>query len=176
MSIQSRDDLEKWYDAPDPWGYEQSTDDLNRRAMLLAVLPEKQYSRVLDIGCGDGFVTHRLPGESIIGVDLSEKALDFARRRQTPHVDYRALSIFDLPHANVGKFDLVVITGVLYPQHIGEGQLLVYTIIDELLEPGGHLVCAHITEWYRCQFPYISLTREYYRYREFSHVVEVYVK
>jgi hypothetical protein len=76
----------------------------------------------------------------------------------------------------MGRFDLVVITGVLYPQYIGEGQRLVYTIIDDLLEAGGHLVSAHIAEWYQCRFPYISVTREYYRYREFSHVLEVYIK
>ncbi len=176
MSIQSRDELEKWYQTPDPWGYEGNADDLNRRAMLLSVLPKKRYARVLDIGCGDGFVTHRLPGAAIVGVDLSEKAIEYAKRRETPHIDYRQLSLFDLPGAELGRFDLVVITGVLYPQYIGDGHLLAYTIVDDLLEPGGHLVCAHITEWYRCRFPYTTISREYYRYREYSHILEVYVK
>lgn len=176
MSIQSREELESWYRIPDPWGYESNTDDLNRRAMLLSVLPKKRYERVLDIGCGDGFVTHRLPGAVILGVDLSEKAIEYAKRRETPHIEYRRLSLFELPAARLGHFDLVVITGVLYPQYVGNGHLLAYTIVDDLLESGGHLVCAHIAEWYRSRFPYVTVSREYYRYREYSHILEVYVK
>lgn len=176
MDIQSREELDAWYNKPDPWGYEENPDDLNRRAMLLSVLPKKRYARVLDIGCGNGFVTCRLPGDGIVGVDLSEKAIAYAKQRATPHIEYRQASVFDLSDDRLGCSDLIVISGVLYPQYIGAGRLLVYTIIDELLEPGGHLVCAHITEWYECRFPYITITREYYKYRNYSHVLEVYMK
>ena len=169
--------MEKWYEKPDPWGYESNKEDLTRRAMLLSVIPQKRYERVLDIGCGDGFITQRLPGESIIGVDLSANAIAHAQSRKLSHIEFLQKSIFELPETEWNHcFDLIIITGVLYPQYIGKGHLLVYTIIDELLKPGGHLICAHIFEWYKCRFPYITITREYYRYREFSHILEVYVK
>jgi 2-polyprenyl-3-methyl-5-hydroxy-6-metoxy-1,4-benzoquinol methylase len=177
MAIQSKENLEEWYEKPDPWGYETNPADLNRRAMLLSVIPQKPYARVLDIGCGNGFVTNRLPGDSIIGIDQSENAIAYARSRKAPHIEFLQKSFFELQEANWSRrFDLIVITGVLYPQYIGEGRLLAYTIIDELLKPGGHLVCAHILEWYQCRFPYITVTREYYPYRDYSHILEVYVK
>ncbi len=177
MPVQSREELEQWYEKPDPWGYETNPDDLNRRAMLLSVLPRKRYKNVLDIGCGDGFVTWRLPGDSIVGVDISANAIAYAKSKNHPNVEYLQKSLFELPEMGwQHRFDLIVITGVLYPQYIGEGRMLAYTIIDDLLELGGHLVSAHILEWYHCRFPYITLTREYYRYREYSHILEVCLK
>ena len=72
--------------------------------------------------------------------------------------------------------DLIVITGVLYPQYIAESIRLVYVLIDRLLKPGGILVCSHIYEWYKVRFPYLTVSREYFAYREFSQVLEVYCK
>jgi predicted TPR repeat methyltransferase len=69
--LQPLDDLEKFWGNPDPWGYENNPDDLNRRAKLLSVLPEKEYQKVLDLGCRNGFVTTHLPGKEITGLDLS---------------------------------------------------------------------------------------------------------
>ena len=48
-----------------------------------------------------------------------------------------ALSLFDLPTLQWDQsFDLIVITGVLYPQYIAQGETLAYTIIDNLLKTG----------------------------------------
>ena len=175
--LQSIDELETWYEKPDPWDYENNPDDLKRRAMLLSVLPEKQYRKVLDIGCGDGFVTVRLPGEEIIGIDISANAISHASKKTLPHIEYHRYSLFDLPELGWDQsFDLIVITGVLYPQYVGDSELLAYVIIDDLLQPGGHLVSCHIEEWYRARFPYITLKREYYPYREHTHILEVYLK
>ncbi len=177
MAVQSKGDLEHFYERPDPWGYEDNPGDLNRRARLLAALPEKPYARVLDIGCGEGFVTSRLPGDLVVGIDLSANAVARAKSRSESHVTYMQRSLFDLPHAwRTELFDLIVVTGVLYPQYIGRAYLLAFTIIDNLLKVGGHLVCSHIFDWYKFRFPYTTLTREYYRYRDYTHVLEVYVK
>ena len=175
--LQSIGELEKWYEKPDPWDYENNPDDLKRRSMLLSVLPEKKYSKVLDIGCGDGFLTVRLPGEEIIGVDISANAISHAKKNGLPHIEYHRYSLFDLPGLGWDQsFDLIVITGVLYPQYIGDSESLAYIIIDDLLQHGGHLVSCHIEEWYRARFPYITLKREYYPYREHTHILEVYLK
>lgn len=175
--LQSIEELEKWYEKPDPWDYENNPDDLRRRAMLLSILPEKKYKKILDIGCGDGFVTVRLPGEEIIGIDISANAIGHARKNALPHIKYHQCSLFDLPGLGWGQsFDLIVITGVLYPQYVGNSESLAYIIVDDLLQPGGHLVSCHIEEWYRARFPYITLECEYYPYREYTHVLEVYLK
>lgn len=177
MPIQSKDELEQFYDRPDPWNYSDNDADLVRRARLLAVIPRRQYAQVLDIGCGNGFVTSRLPGEAITGVDLSSNAISYATAVADSRTTYLQKSFFDLSQAGwTNQFDLVVITGVLYPQYIGQSLLLASTIIDDLLSPGGHLISAHISECYRFRFPYTTLTREYYQYRDYTHVLEVYEK
>jgi len=170
-------ELEKWWEKEDPWNYNQNPDDQNRRAMLLSLLPKKQYERILDIGCGDGFITSRLPGREVIGVDVSTNAIQQAQKNSLPHIQYQLCSLFDLPTMGWAQnFDLIVITGVLYPQYIGDSELLAYLIIDNLLQSTGHLVSCHIDEWYSSRFPYVTLHREFYPYREFNHILEVYQK
>jgi 2-polyprenyl-3-methyl-5-hydroxy-6-metoxy-1,4-benzoquinol methylase len=177
--LQPIDELEKWWEAPDPWLYEKNPDDLNRRALLLSLLPKRQYDRILDIGCGNGFVTERLPGKEVIGIDVSANAVEHARQRgkEHSHITYLQHSLFDLPHLCWSSlFDLIVITGVLYPQYIAQSERLAYIIINNLLLPAGHLVSCHIDEWYKSRFPYVTVSREYYPYREYDHILEVYLK
>jgi predicted TPR repeat methyltransferase len=175
--LQPLEELEEFYQKRDPWNYQDTADDATRKAMLLSVLPERSFERVLDIGCGDGFVTECLPGDQIIGVDVSANAIMHAKEKGMPHIEFLQHSLFDLPALGWGQgFDLIVITGVLYPQYIGDSEMLVYTIVDDLLKPGGCLVSCHIEDWYRARFPYITTHREYYAYREYFHLLEVYTK
>lgn len=50
----------------------------------LSFLPAKQFHRILDIGVGNGATTHylsqRFKAESIIGIDISQKAIEQAKR------------------------------------------------------------------------------------------------
>lgn len=177
--IQKIEEIEKFWEDPDPWNYENNPDDLKRRALLLSLLSKDKYKKILDIGCGNGFVTVNLPGDEIIGIDISTNAINHAKNRSKglDHIKYFRASLFDLVEYNWDRaFDLIVITGVLYPQYIGHSELLVYLIIDNMLQVGGHLVTCHIEEQYNARFPYITLRREYYPYREFSHILEVYLK
>ena len=74
------------------------------------------------------------------------------------------------------KFDLIVITGVLYSQYIGKSSSLIYKIIDSLLVPKGILVSVHINDWYNCQFPYLKLKQRFYNYRNYNHKLEIYTR
>ncbi|RMG03040.1 MAG: class I SAM-dependent methyltransferase [Nitrospirae bacterium] len=177
--MQSRKELEEFYGSEDPWGYDDNPHDRLRLNTLLSALPERSYRNVLDIGCGNGFVTVNLPGDRVTGVDISENAIKYARERSRhlSHISYLQASLFDLPFMSFDcRFDLIVITGVLYPQYIGESKLLIYQICDDLLDGDGVLVSCHISEWYSCRFPYITIHREYYPYREYTHLLEVYYK
>jgi len=174
--VQSKEELEEWYSNPDPWGYNTNRDDLLRKRRILSALPQLDYQRVLDIGCGNGFVTKDLPGKEIIGIDISENAIRWATQNAPPHIRYICASLFDLPDLDLPPMDLIVINGVLYSQYIGKSNRLVYIIIDRLLPPGGILVCSHIYEWYQSRFPYLTVSREYFPYREYSQILEVYSK
>ena len=181
MAVQTKAEIEGLYSTEDPWQYDSTPDDAERRARLLSAIPIRRYRRTLDVGCGNGFLTVHLPGRKVIGCDLSEAAINWARKRVAEGSDnerftFFASSIFELTPEKQGTFDLIVITGALYPQHIGSSWSLVNGIIDRLLEPGGILATCHISEWCRHRFPYLRIDQAYYPYREYIHCLEVFIK
>ncbi|GKS58992.1 hypothetical protein YTPLAS18_25190 [Nitrospira sp.] len=176
QDMQSFEDLEHWYHQADPWGYESNPDDHKRVEMLLSELPSGRYRRVLDIGCGEGFVTRKLPGEEVVGIDVSRSAVDRARQHESHRLKFMQCSLFDAATLPGVPFDLVIITGVLYDQYIGRSLPMIYRIVDDLLADDGILVSIHIDTWYRARFPYLMLKECFYPYREYVHRLEVYGK
>jgi len=174
--LQPIKDLEDWHKEDDPWGYEDNPEDIKRRDILLSEIPNKSYKNVLDIGCGQGFITKHLPGPSIIGVDISHEAIKKAKKIESDRIKFVQSSLFELNKIFAGKFDLIIITGVLYPQYVANSLNLAYKIIDKLLEDSGILVSVHINSWYKARFPYLLLDVFSYDYREYMHRLEVYVK
>ncbi|MGE0312628.1 MAG: trans-aconitate 2-methyltransferase [Lautropia sp.] len=175
-TLQPLEELERFYETEDPWGYESSPEDTRRREIVLSEIPARDYARVLDIGCGHGFVTSRLPGRDILGVDVSERAIEQARRIARPGLRFARCSLFELPALNEPPFDLVVITGVLYPQYIGASAPLVTRLIDAVLAREGILVSVHISAWTNIRFPWVRLSEHAYAYHDYVHRLEVYAK
>lgn len=179
--IQTATELNEWHSKDDPWDYRSNLSDQKRKDLLAFELPKLSYHQVLDIGCGQGFVTRELPGKHITGVDISDQAIKRAKRitqqKKLKHISFKTGNLFEI-NSLVGKkkFDLVVITGVLYPQYIGDSSTLVYHLIDQVLAPGGILASVHIEDWYSCRFPYLKIREHFYKYREFFHRLEIYCK
>lgn len=177
---QSLQDLDAFYGTEDPWSYDTSPDDHRRIEALRESLPRIPFQRTLDIGCGNGFVTVHLPGRHVVGVDLSPRAIEWARARAKrigKQIDYRIASVFDIDRVvDAHSFDLVVVTGVLYEQYIGKSHDLIALKIDRILREGGYVALVHIAEWYRAGLPYRLIDRQIYQYREYSHIIEVYKK
>jgi 2-polyprenyl-3-methyl-5-hydroxy-6-metoxy-1,4-benzoquinol methylase len=182
MSIQPLEELEQFYQNDDPWNYETTPDDAHRKSTLISEIPERSYQNVLDIGCGHGFITRDLPGQDILGVDLSFNAIQQANnwlKKMPPshkQIQFLQSSLFDLPNHLNSRYDLILITGVLYPQYIGESNRLVYCIIDQLLKEDGILITCHINEWLTARFPYLLLESFFFSYRQYTQRLEVYVK
>lgn len=174
--IQSKEELDDWYSEDDPWGYFKNPQDAIRKARILTAIPKFDFENVLDIGCGNGFLTNDLPGKNVIGMDISQKIVDWANQHTAPNTRYLCGSLFDLPTLDLPPMNLIVITGVLYPQYMAASHLLVYILIDQLLKSGGILLCSHIFDWYDFRFPYLTIKREYFPYREYTQLLEVYVK
>lgn len=101
---QSKEELEKWYKNPDPWAYQTTQDDLDRKEKIINMLPIR-YQRAIDIGCGEGFITCDLPATDIHGIEIS----DLAASRLPWNVKR-------VP-APEGMYDLVVTAGTLYAQY-----------------------------------------------------------
>lgn len=174
--IQKKEELEQWYNNEDPWGYNDNKDDITRKEILLSEIPKIKFKNVLDIGCGQGFITKDLPGETVYGVDISESAINLANKISNNSLIFRQGSVFEIDKLFDIKFDLIIITGVLYSQYIGKSSNLIYLLIDKILNENGVLISVHINEWYQVQFPYLRTKQFYYDYRQYTHNLEIYSK
>ncbi len=181
VELQKPGELDEFYEKPDPWNYRSNPDDERRRVELMSLLPRRNYARCLDIGCGNGFVTFFLPGDEVVGIDYSQKAVQWASEliAEQPRPErfrFECLSLFDPRLRELGRFDLVVVTGVLYEQYIGRGKAVVRNLVDEMLEEGGVLASSHIRDWSPLRFPYSLLDVTVYPYRDYTHQLEIYRK
>ena len=63
--MQTKQELENWYEQEDPWDYTITEDDIYRTHFYLTVLEDLDgtYERALDIGAGEGFITKDLPAK-----------------------------------------------------------------------------------------------------------------
>lgn len=91
--------------------------------------------KVLDYGCGSGYGTKMLSenAESVIGVDISKEAIDFAQNNySSPNLEFKTI-----PEISDEKFD--VITSFQVIEHVPNDNKYVEDL-KKLLNPGGHLL------------------------------------
>ena len=92
--------------------------------------------KVLDIGCGGGYLTNSLAkkGHIVSGIDLSEQSLEIAKSQDTSHsVDYQRASAYELPYSD-GLFDAVCAMDLL--EHV-EHPAQVVSEASRVLKKGG---------------------------------------
>ena len=123
------------------------------RADLLALLPDVDGRRVLDLGCGAGQLARYLAmtgAAEVVGVDVSERMLALARAEWAhPRVTYcrGAVEYVMFPPA---RFDLVVSSLVL---HYVDDYAGVVSRIAAWLAPGGVLVYSTEHPIYTARLP-----------------------
>lgn len=92
-------------------------------------------SKVLDIGCGAGFLTNFLAeeGHEVHGIDLSAPSLQIAKQNDlTQKVQYQVASAYSLPYPDA-SFDAVTAMDLL--EHVEEPQKVIAEAA-RLLRPG----------------------------------------
>lgn len=96
------------------WGWEYLTYLKHIQELIISLQP----TSVLDVGCGDGRLIGLLKEsvEHVVGVDLSERAIQYARAFH-PEVDFRVINANQLDE----EFDVVVAMEVL--EHIPTEQV-----------------------------------------------------
>lgn len=77
----------------------------------LSFLPAKQFHHILDLGVGNGATTYylsqRFKAESIIGIDISEKAIEQAKRLHSDHtITFKQANIEKTDYPS-NSFDLI---------------------------------------------------------------------
>jgi len=103
---------------------------------------QERKVKVLDIGCGDGFIGERLlaagvPIEQCVCFDVSKNMLEEARKRIGPHP---AFVFTDNPGSLKGPFDLITASSVFH-HLLDPGDLA--ASINKWLVPGGLVIGAH---------------------------------
>jgi SAM-dependent methyltransferase len=122
---QVREFMESLWQRGDPWDIERSVYERRRCEHLLKMIDGPRYARVLEIGCGAGYLTRLLAplANQLVALDISQTAIDRARALGTGStaVDFRVANIMDYkPHVD-GPWDLIVFSdtmcylGWLYP-------------------------------------------------------------
>ena len=114
--------------------------DIIETPIITKMLPPLKDRKILDIGCGMGqhaMQYSRAGAKSVLGTDISEKMLGFARENNSAeNITYLRLAFEDLEQLDE-KFD--VITSSLAFDYSEDFALLMKKI-HALLNDGGHLV------------------------------------
>lgn len=114
--------------------------DCMESPILLSMLPQVQGKTVLDLGCGMGQHARQyaeLGAASVLGIDLSEKMLSYARQHFSgPNITYQRMAMEELPQLK-GRFDLI--TSSLTFDYVEDLNHLMASIYARLKD-GGHLV------------------------------------
>ena len=103
---------------------------------LRAKCPEKSAVRICEVGCGQGYLTYALTraGYDSIGVDISSKAIDLARRRYGDH--YFCGDIEEFVGSN-DKLNVIIATELI--EHL-ENPVAFGRKMLAALKPGGCLI------------------------------------
>jgi len=110
-------------------GFERSLAELFQRAAPRSVL---------DVGCGEGVLTHNwaqgLEGR-VVGIDLEDPAIQAEwEKRQAPNLEYRVMKAENLPFGD-GEFDLACAIEVL--EHVPDPE---HTVAEMARVSRGHLL------------------------------------
>jgi SAM-dependent methyltransferase len=134
-----RGSIQRQFDKLAPvWDAMRSAGHRESLEAALEVLPEAPR-RVLDIGTGTGTaaraIAARLPAAGVVGIDVSERMVDEARRllptELAGRVRFERADASSLPFRD-GSFDLVMLSNMIP----------FFDEIDRVLAPGGHVVFA----------------------------------
>jgi len=101
----------------DPWELETSDFEQAKYDRQLAILGDRRYGRVLEVGCGAGWFTTKLAvlSDQIVAIDISPEAIAHAQATRTaPVIDYRIVNIMDYDPRDDGPWDLILLSETIY--------------------------------------------------------------
>lgn len=154
--MQSREELERFYNTPDPWKYQENQDDILRKQHILSAC-KGNWKSALDVGAGEGWITKDLPAKKLYAYELSDNA-----SKRLPESIQRV-------HEPT-KAELVLASGVLYKQYNYE------EIADIILKSATkRIVTCNIKGWEQDILPKEwEVSTFEFPYRKFIEVLRIY--
>ena len=117
-SAKARRFFDRLWQAGDYWQLDKDPFERDKYYQQLALVKDRRYGKVLEIGCGSGLFTRALApvAEKVVGIDVSPSAIDRAKSLGTANgvIDFRCLSALDYEPKKDGPFDLVVMSETIY--------------------------------------------------------------
>ena len=113
--------------------------DRLRRLCVDKFVRPKPGERLLDLGCGPGYVLEYLSAVDYVGFDTEARYIDYARERYAGRGGFHC-AVFSERHAEtLEPFHAVLLFGLLHHLDDGEaGRLL--GLLGRCLKPGGRIV------------------------------------
>lgn len=155
--MQTKEELETWYQNKDPWGYETNRDDQIRKENIINAIERfcPDLKSIVDIGAGEGFVTKDLPADIIYGSDFSELA-----ESRFPE---------NVKRWNGEKTEAVISTGTLYQQY---NHFKIATEIRETAQK--YVIISGIKDWLVSYNFGKIIYQEEFPYREYNQQLTIY--
>ncbi len=95
--------------------------------------------RVLDVGCGPGYVIEYLPQVDYVGLDIDAQYIEYAQRRYGDAGEFHCVELTDQNADSFGEFDVVMLNGVVH--HLDDQQTVdLLKLLRSCLTPGGRVV------------------------------------
>lgn len=97
-----------------------------RHGAIDFLFKHKPGTKILDVGCGPGSHTHYFIDSNYLGLDLSAKYIQSANERYKQYDNINFLqadvnAFFSTESEELGKFDLIILCGVLH--HLDDGEI-----------------------------------------------------
>lgn len=137
------------YHRPDPYQTSISSEEIEKLSHTFQLIGETNYKNILDIGCGEGYLTEKLAniGSKVTALDISRHALKRARNRlkSKTNVTFICSDIlsWQAGRQTEERFDLIICSEVLYYLNLNQIKMIIPKIIS-WLTPYGKLILTHI--------------------------------
>ena len=110
--------------------------DRLRRLCLDRYLHLVPGEKVLDIGCGPGYILDFMPDVDFIGFDTEQRYIDYARRRYGDRGQFHCTTFTEEHVRQHGPFDAVMLMGILHHLNDAESRNLLRLLTKCLSEKG----------------------------------------